>query len=115
MDKIDNAVRNGIDHAQQEQQAAQTPLQAAMTRHASALLTLNTIPGTSQVGVDPRQLMVDLELVTVRLQVLFLALIKELLIDGDKLTAMLANTLNDEAAAMEAAIAKQPRIMVPTA
>ncbi|HEY1900720.1 MAG TPA: hypothetical protein VGG49_13110 [Steroidobacteraceae bacterium] len=111
MEKIDNAVRNGIDQAQQ--QPEQSPLQTAMARHGKALLELNTDPNTGMIGVDPRQLMIDMELLTVRMEVLFLALIKEHLVDGNKMTVLLTNKLNDEATQMEAAKAAQaPQIQV---
>lgn len=113
MDKIDNAVRNGIDDAQakHEQQPPQSPLQTAMGRHAQALIGINTMPN-GQIGVDPRQLMIDMELLTVRMEVLFLALIKEHLLDGNKMTELLTNKLNEEAGQMEAMLEQAPQIEV---
>lgn len=105
--KVDAAVGNGIDHTHQEQAERPpepSPLQQAIQRHGAALIALNTIQGprgASQVAVDPRQMMIDIELATVRLEVLFLALIKAGAIDGNVLTELLTNKLNDEALQME--------------
>lgn len=71
--------------------APQSGLGEAIQKHARALVKANTMPN-GMMGVDPRQLFVDLELANVRIEILFEALV-ECGVDPGELTVKLRDKL----------------------
>lgn len=79
---------------------AKNPLGEAIARHASMLLRSNTLPN-GMMQINAAQLYCDLELVQVRVEILFEALVDKGIIEPQEMIERLRVKLNAEADAMQ--------------
>lgn len=92
-----NERTNGIDAAP----PAPNALGEAIQRHAAALLKANTNPN-GMMAINPAQLFCDLELATLRIEILFEALVDMGVISPKQLVAKLTAKLVAEAEELNA-------------
>lgn len=93
--------------------AAEPPksqLGEAIARHASMLLKSNTLPN-GMMQINAAQLYCDLELVQVRVEILFEALVDEGIIEPQAMIERLRAKLNAEADAMQAQL-EEPQLQI---
>lgn len=89
----------------------ETEISLAIKRHAAMLLRINTMPN-GMMAINPAQLFCDIELLTVRLEVLFEAMVERGLIDPQALVERMRDKLSAESDEMERQLADGPQLQI---